>query len=290
MVGVCKEATDPKSELSRGAFRIAVVIVALLSSMVVSAQVTHNKECDINALQICALHVLQDEARIVTSPLRIQAQDLLWLAPFAAGTGYTLTQDASVMQDLGQDPNREKHFNTASNVVGIYAPAAYSAVAFVAGSINHDQHLRETGVLVTEAGVDALILNTGLQYAFNRQDPKQGSQTGKFWPHGPKTWPDGTSMPSEHCINVWSFARVVAGEYPGWGTKVVVYSMATTVSFSRVLARQHFPSDVIVGSTFGYLIGGLVLHQRSSGMGGLSFSSIQTANGKGIQLSYDFNH
>ncbi len=194
------------------------------------------------------------------------------------------------MQDLGSDPNREKHFNTASNILGIYAPVAYSAVGFIAGSINHDEHLRETSMLVTEAGVDALILNTGLQYALDRQDPKQGSQTGKFWPHGTKTWSDGTSMPSEHCINVWSFARVVASEYPGWRTQLIVYSMATTVSFSRVLARQHFPSDVIVGSTFGYLIGGVVIHHRAAGMGGISLSSIQTANGKGIQLSYDFNH
>jgi hypothetical protein len=30
---------------------------------------------------------------------------------------------------------------------------------------------------------------------------------------------------------VWSFARVVASEYPGWRTQLIVYSMATTVSF-----------------------------------------------------------
>lgn len=270
--------------------RTLVLGITFLNVIIASAQAPPVKECDINALQICALHVLQDEARIITSPLRIQPNDLIWIAPFAAGTGYTLTKDASIMQDLGQNPNREKHFNTASNILGIYAPLSYSAVGFIAGSINHDQHLRETSMLVTEAGVDSLLLNTGLQYAFNREDPKQGSRTGKFWPHGTKTWPDGTSMPSEHCINVWSFARVVAGEYPGWRTKAIVYSMATTVSFSRVLARQHFPSDVIVGSTLGYLIGGVVIHQRASGIGGLSLSSIQTANGKGIQLTYDFNH
>ena len=249
-----------------------------------------SKDCGLDALQVCALHVLQDEYHIVTSPLRIQRNDLFWIAPFAAGTGYTLTQDASIMQDLGSNPGREKDFNSVSNVLGIYAPVAYSGIGFIAGSVRHDEHLRETSLLVTEAGVDALILNTGLQYAINRQDPKQGSQTGKFWPHGTKTWPDGPSMPSEHCINVWSFARVVATEYPGWRTKLIVYSMASTVSFSRVLARQHFPSDVIVGSTFGYLIGGLVVHQRAAGLGGFSLESIKTANGKGIQISYDFNH
>ena len=90
-------------------------------------------ECDINALQVCALHVLQDEYKIVTSPLRISRNDLLWIAPFAAGTGYTMTQDATIMQDLGSDPTREKHFNTASNVLGIYAPVAYAGVGFIVG-------------------------------------------------------------------------------------------------------------------------------------------------------------
>ena len=71
--------------------------------------------------------------------------------------------------------------------------------------------------------------------------------------------------------------------------QLIVYSMATTVWFSRVLARQHFPSDVIVGSTFGYLIEGLVFHQRLPEWTGFCFSSIQTPNGKGFQISYDFN-
>jgi PAP2 superfamily len=270
--------------------RILLLGFALLSSVVAQAQVAPaQKDCDLSAPQICALHVLQDEARIVTSPLRIRGADWLWVVPFAAGTGYTLTQDAGIMQDLGHDPGREKDFNTVSNVLGIYAPVGYSVVGYIAGSVRHDDHLRETSVLAAEAEVDALILNTGLQYATNRQDPKQGSQTGKFWPHGPSGWPNGTSMPSEHAINVWSFAHVVAGEYPGWRTKLIVYSMATTVSFSRVLARQHFPSDVIVGSTFGYLIEGLVFHQRLPEWTGFRFSSIQTPNGKGFQISYDFN-
>jgi hypothetical protein len=162
--------------------RILLLGIALLSSVVVRAQAAPAapKDCGIDALQICALHVIQDQARIITSPLRIKPEDLLWLAPFAAGTGYTLTQDASIMQDLGHDPGREKDFNTASNILGIYAPAGYALGGFIAGSIKHDDHLRETRLLVTEAGVNALIINTALQYAVDRQDPKQGSQTGKF--------------------------------------------------------------------------------------------------------------
>jgi hypothetical protein len=113
------------------------------------------KDCGIDALQICALHVLQDQANIITSPSRIKPEDLLWLAPFAAGTGYTLAQDASIMQDLGHDPGREKDFKTASNILGIYASAGYALGRFITASIKHDDHLRETSLLVTEAGVNA---------------------------------------------------------------------------------------------------------------------------------------
>src|SRR6185312_13419517 len=34
-----------------------------------------------------------------------------------------------------------------------------------------------------------------------------------------------------------------------------VYGAAGAVSISRVTGRQHFPSDVVVGSTLGWLIG-----------------------------------
>ena len=70
----------------------------------------------------------------------------------------------------------------------------------------------------------------------------------------------------------------------------IFYSLATTVSASRVIARQHFPSDVVVGSVFGYLIGGYVVHRRSRESGYISLSSLATPNGRGFQLSYNFAH
>ena len=89
----------------------------------------------------------------------------------------------------------------------------------------------------------------------------QGNGKGDFWPHGTRTWPDGQSMPSDHSILVWSFAHVVASQYSGIATKLIVYSLATTVSASRVMAREHFPSDVFVGAALGYVIGGYVIER-----------------------------
>ena len=54
--------------------------------------------------------------------------------------------------------------------------------------------------------------------------------------------------PIHHAIVAWSSAAVIASEYPGILTQITAYGLATGVSVSRVLARQHFPSDVLVGS------------------------------------------
>jgi hypothetical protein len=50
-------------------------------------------------------------------------------------------------------------------------------------------------------------------------------------------------------------ASVIGDEYPGWVTRTAVYGLAAGVSVSRVLADQHFPSDVVIGSATGWLIG-----------------------------------
>ncbi len=92
-------------------------------------------------------------------------------------------------------------------------------------------------------------------------------------------------------MNVWAFAHVVAGQYNGLATRALVYGLASTVSVSRVLARDHFPSDVLVGSTFGWLIGGYVLHHRSVENGTMiDVSAVQTPMGRGVEVRFRLPH
>jgi membrane-associated phospholipid phosphatase len=271
-------------------FLAAFILLSISFSSVSFAQSASQQECLLSTLKICAVHVVQDEAGILASPVRTRPKDLLWLVPFGVATGVALHYDAQAMRELGVNQQRQNRFETISNVGGIYAPLAASAAGYFIGDVRHNYLLRETSVLSAESMADATILNQGLKYAIDRQDPMQGDGTGRFWPHGPSTWPDGQSMPSEHAMNVWAFAHAVAAQYNGTATKAIVYSLATTVSASRVIARQHFPSDVVVGSVFGYLIGGYVVHRRSRESGYISLSSVATPNGRGFQLSYNFAH
>jgi hypothetical protein len=243
-----------------------------------------DKECGIKAIPTCALHV--------TSPLRWREQDAPTVVVFGLGTTLALATDTDAMGKVGVNPNREKQANKYSNYAGLYAPPAALAMGFLIGSAEHNHHLQETSILAEEAMADSIILNTGLGFVIDRQTPTQGNGKGDIWPNGAKTWPDGQSMPSDHSILAWSFAHVVASEYPGWATKATVYSLATSVSAARVIARKHFPSDVFVGGVLGYYIGGYVVHRRSTETSFNSFSlaPVRTPNGNGLELSYNFAH
>jgi hypothetical protein len=274
------------------AFFLLIPTCAMLAQTLPNAPAAGSKECGIKAIQICALHVAQDEIGIVTAPLRMKQSDLPALLIFSAGTGAALATDVDAMDAVGMNPSREHNASRYSDYAGLYAPAAAVTVGFFVGSAKHNHHLQETSILAEEAMADSFFLNLGLGYALDRQTPNQGNGKGDFWPHGTKTWPDGQSMPSDHSILAWSFAHVVASEYNGWATKTVVYSLATSVSAARVIARKHFPSDVFVGGALGYYVGGYVIRRRSteSSWNNFALAPIRTPNGKGIELSYNFAH
>jgi hypothetical protein len=111
----------------------------------------------------------------------------------------------------------------------------------------HNEHWRETGFLAGEAAIDSLIPIEVMKYSLGRERPYQGNGSGAFFQ-------GGTSFPSEHATAAWAIAGVIAHEYPGPIPKLVSYGLASAVSFARVHAGQHFPSDVFVGSVLGYLI------------------------------------
>jgi hypothetical protein len=103
-----------------------------------------------------------------------------------------------------------------------------------------------------------------MKYAFGRERPNQGQGLGNFFQ-------GGDSFPSDHSAAAWSIASVIAHEYPSPLTQIAVYGLATAVSASRVLGKQHFPSDVVVGGAIGWLIGWQVYrthHDPEVGGGG----------------------
>lgn len=192
-------------------------------------------------------NLVADQKAIWTSPAHLHWADASWLFPLAAATGGFLASDRAVPPALTTDQKKLNRYVSISNY-GLYSMIGAGGGMYIWSKLSHDDHQRETGVLAGEAAIDAVAVDTSLKYVFGRSRPYQDQGLGNFFQHG-------TSFPSDHSAITWSIASVIAHEYPGTLTQVAVYGLATAVSASRVIGKQHFPSDVLVGAAMGWLIG-----------------------------------
>jgi hypothetical protein len=195
--------------------------------------------------------ILLDQRAIWTSPLHVKPLDAMWLLPLAAVTGTMIGSDQHTMNSLIHiNANDQQHFKTLSE-------AGVGALGLIPGtmylwSLNRDApQAHETALLSGEALVDSLVVSQGLQLVSLRDRPNVNDAKGDFFSSSPLD----SSFPSNHAAAAWAIASVIGDEYPGWVTRTAVYGLATGVSVSRVLAEQHFPSDVLIGSAAGWLIG-----------------------------------
>jgi membrane-associated phospholipid phosphatase len=197
---------------------------------------------------------LLDQKQIWTSPAHLRWSDANWLMPLAGvSTGLFIT-DADLSRHTSHNPTTVSHYNTISNA-GVAGLLGGAGAMWLFSYPKHNEHWRETGFLAGEAVVNSLVVVEAMKYPLGRDRPFQGNGNGQFFQ-------GGVSFPSEHAAAAWSAAAVIAHEYPGPLTKIVVYSLASLVDYSRFRARQHFPSDVFIGSVIGNLVAESVYNQH----------------------------
>jgi Capsule assembly protein Wzi/PAP2 superfamily len=203
----------------------------------------------------------KDQKAIWTSPFHVRLVDAEWLVPLGGAAAAMFATDTEVSKHLSNSPSRISTSNSLSDY-GIASLAAAAGGMYVWGHFTHNDHMRETGFLAGEAAADSLAATYALKYALGRERPLQDNFQGQFW-HG------GDSFPSEHSSAAWSIASVIAHEYPGPLTSVVSYGLAAAIGAARVTGKDHFPSDVLVGSALGWFIGQEVYrHHHDPTLGG----------------------
>lgn len=204
-------------------------------------------------------NILHDQAAIWTSPARLRLHDLEWLAPLTLAAGAAIASDHRSMTDVvSHDPSFNSASVNASNaMIGGFIAAPVALYGF--GHFRADDHAREAGILSAEALIDGIGVEQGMKLIFWRERPHAENSAGKFWQSS--VGPD-SSFPSSHTVFAWSTAAVIAGEYPSRWNQFTVYTLATGVSLTRVLGQEHFPTDVLVGSTVGWLAGHYIYKAR----------------------------
>jgi membrane-associated phospholipid phosphatase len=143
-------------------------------------------------------------------------------------------------------------------------PAAFYLVSLA----RRDVYGQKTFWLAGEAVLDSTILTTVMKDIDRRWRPcdvplRTGSSDTWFEYKRGNYLTGLGSFPSGHTIAAFSLATVFAHRYPKPRWRAWVwYGLASLVGFSRISLQSHFPSDVFVGGTLGYVIGRNVVLRR----------------------------
>jgi hypothetical protein len=198
-------------------------------------------------------NVLRDQRAIWTSPFRLGRGDARRLAPLAISTAALLATDQET-DEFGQSVGRANVSRDVSLAGSVYSTGGVAAAFYLVGRAAHNARARETGLLGGEALIDGGVVFSVLKNVTQRQRPDHDEGQGEFFERG-------HSFPSGHATSAWALATVVANEYKGHrAVEIAAYGLAAAVSASRYTGRNHFLSDVLVGSAIGYGTGRYVYH------------------------------
>jgi membrane-associated phospholipid phosphatase len=210
-------------------------------------------------------NILHDQGAIWTAPFHLHNRDARWLAPLSLGAGALLVTDQEAAEAIHDNRTRLNVSRDVSYLGAPYGAGSIAAVFYLYGRAHHDARARETGLLAGEALIDSSIIVGALKLATERRRPRSRPDAGEFFT-------GGNSFPSGHAISAWSVATVVAHEYHDRPlVQVAAYGLASAVSVARYTGRNHFPSDILVGSALGYGIGRYVYrthHRQTTDAGG----------------------
>src|ERR1022692_4511313 len=114
------------------------------------------------------LHLAEDQKDIWTSPFHLKPADAKWLVPMSGiATGFFVT-DPQSSYAMRLD---HLHLLRVASDAGVAEAAGATGAMYIWGHSTHNERARETGVLATEAMINALGVDYAMSYATGRERP-----------------------------------------------------------------------------------------------------------------------
>ena len=197
--------------------------------------------------------VWTDQKAIWTSPFRMNRKQVFTIAlPLTVATAGFLATDSETVRYLPNSRDQVRWSQRVASFGAVYTLGFITGGMLAGGKVIHKPRYTQVGRIAAEALVSSALSNFALKAITQRERPDQGDGEGRFWG-------GGQSFPSGHAMASWAVALALARnpQCPKW-LAYTSYFMATIISLSRWSAHKHFPSDILVGSVFGALIGNYV--------------------------------
>ena len=225
------------------------------------------KERQVTSWQRLPHNLLADQKAIWSKPARLNRGDGKFLLPLAVVVAGLVASDQHMARSLSDGPpgtgyafsKRVSQFGSLATDMGV-AGAFYGF-----GKWRRNPYAADTGILATQALLNTIVIVEFLKTASRRERPTMADGQVMLDNAQGRFEAGGRSFPSGHAAHAWALASVVAHRYPRrWSIVLPSYGLAGMVSVSRMTARKHFPSDIVVGAALGYFIGRHVAHRDTA--------------------------
>jgi hypothetical protein len=195
----------------------------------------------------------QDQKNLFRGPF--EKHNLKWDFVILVGTGAFLAADRHIENNI---PHSHFTVYQAISDTALGGLAGSLAGIYLYGAKTEHHHARETGELELETLVNTFLIYAPMQLIAGRQRPDEGNNHGDFLKHHALN----TSFPGGHAMFTWAMASVLADEYPKPWARALSYGAAFTVTFTRFMARDHWSSDMFIGTGLGIAIAERTFHAR----------------------------
>ena len=252
---------------------------------------------------------------VLAQPLHYDWKDWTVFGGVAAATTFAFVYDDEIYSqvDKSLSNNQSENISKYTDVFGEeYFILPSVALTYAFGSINDNCRLKNLSLAALQSLVYAEVASAGLKVLTCRTRPSEANSQQLTVPElvegtfrnfdklsdrnsNSQTWLgpfmsfESTSFPSGHAMRAFSLATTVAGFYPDkkW-VGIVSYSLATMTSVGRVISKEHWTSDVVVGAALGYFIGrGVVkFNEKIGNISSVEIQPIATNYGLGIVINF----
>lgn len=232
---------------------------------------------------------------VLGQPLHYDWKDWSVFGGIATATTLAFVYDDEIFNYIDKTFTNSQS-NTISQYSDIYGEELFIvpsiALTYGIGAIAKDTRLKNMSLATLQSFIFAEVASAGIKVLTCRERPDANSQqptsNSKIW-LGPFATFESTSFVSGHATRAFALATTVAGFYPEkkW-IGIVSYSLATATSLGRVISKEHWTSDVIVGAALGYFIGrGVVkFNEKIGNINQVKIEPIATNYGVGIAVRF----
>ena len=255
---------------------------------------------------------------VLSQPLHYDWKDWTVFAGVATATTFAFVYDDEIY-DFVNSTFTNSQSNTISQYTDIFGEELFIvpsiALTYAVGAIDKNPRLKNLSLATLQSFIFAEVASAGIKVLTCRERPQIPSPNPvpKSRPQiqspnpapvpapvpapesrsqewlGPFATFESTSFVSGHATRAFALATTIAGFYPErkW-VGVVSYSLATATSLGRVISKEHWTSDVIVGAALGYFIGrGVVkFNEKIGNINTFKIEPIATNYGFGIAVRF----